>query len=457
MKPLLLLSFLLLACRAGGGAHAADPPPYGYLSPTIGYGSPGSRSGTAVARDGEWLAVGAPLYDDDDAAEAGSVAIYRWRGGRWKNLPSLTLRRLGNGVTEQSGAHFGAAVALSGGRLLVGCPGCASPRPKAYLVELTDPLDLPPAWYPLYPALISEADPDLGIGSAVAMSGTTVAVGAPLARASVQGVERGAVAIGHLDGDAVVWDDIVFGPETPAGSRFGYSLAMDVTAGATPLTGIRSLLVGAPAHVNPGGFGLAGRAWLYQRSAWLPGPWIFEQSFANPTNGISDAMGMSVALQRRSVDDTGLVVLGAPGRGTGGRVFVHARSPFDASYTFEREIEADDAASGDRFGIAVGVDDGRVLVGADRRHVDNDPDQGAAYLFERRALPGDVDWLPLQRLEFPGATNVNLGHSLAMSRSMAVLGAPSGPEERGMVVVYACDRIFADGIDAGSGEACALP
>src|SRR5690606_10482802 len=110
-----------------------------------------------------------------------------------------------------------------------------------------------------------------------------------------------------------------------------------------------------------------------------------------------------------------------------------------------------------RFGIAVSVDDGRVLAGADRRHVDNDPDQGAAYLFERRALPSEVDWLPLQRLEFPGATDVNLGHSVAMSRSMAVLGYPEGPENRGGAIVYVCDRIFADGIEDGSGEACALP
>lgn len=454
MKPTLLL---LLAFAAAGAARASAPLPYTYLSPAIGYGSPDSNSGTAVARDGEWLAIGAPLYDDYEAIDAGNVAIYRWDHGRWRNLPSLTLRRLENGVTEQAGAHFGAALAISGNRLLIGCPGCVSPRPKAYLVDLADPLELPPAWHPLYPALISEADADIGIGSAVAMSGSTVAVGAPLARASLEGVERGAVAVGHFDGSNVVWDDIVFGPETPAGSRFGQALAMDVTAGDSPLEGIRSLLVGAPAHVNPGGFGLAGRAWLYQRSAWLPGPWTFEQSFANPNSGLADAMGISVALQRRSADDTGLIVLGAPGRGTGGRVFIHARSPFDASYTLEDEIEAEDAASGDRFGIAVGVDDGRVLVGADRRHVDNDPDQGAAYLFERRALPADVDWLSLQRLEFPGATDVNLGRSLAMSRSMVVLGAPTGPEDRGMTVVYVCDRIFGDGIETGSGEACALP
>lgn len=454
MKPVLLL---LLACAAVGHTQASAPLPYAYLSPGIAYGTPGANSGSSIARGGDWLAIGAPLHDDYEAIDAGIVAIYHWHDGRWNSLLSLTLRRLENGITEQHGAHFGAALAISGDRLLIGCPGCDSSRPKAYLVELANPLELPPTWYPLHPALISEADADIGIGSAVAMSGSTVAVAAPLARSSLAGVERGAVAIGHFDGEAVIWDDIVFGPETPAGSRFGSSLAMDVTAGDSPLAGIRSLLVGAPAHVNPGGFGLAGRAWLYQRSAWLPGPWSLEQSFANPNSGFADAMGISVALQRRSVDETGLIVLGAPGRGTGGRVFVHSRSPFDAAYAFEAEIEADDAASGDRFGIAVGVDDGRVLVGADRRHVDNDPDQGAAYLFERRALPADVDWLPLQRLEFPGATDVNLGHSLAMSRSMAVLGAPAGPEDHGIVVVYVCDRIFADGIEAGSGEACALP
>lgn len=450
-------ALLLFASIALFDARADVPLPYAYLNPGVAYGTPGANSGSSIAREGDWLAIGAPLHDDYEAMDAGIVAVYHWHDGRWNSLLSLTLRRLENGITEQHGAHFGAALAISGDRLLIGCPGCDSPRPKVYLVELANPLVLPPTWYPLHPALISEADADIGIGSAVAMSGSTVAVGAPLARASLEGEERGAVAIGHFDGAAVVWDDILFGPASPSGSRFGYALAMEVTAGDTPIAGIRSLLVGAPAHVNSGGFGLAGHAWLYQRSAWLPGTWAFEQAFANPNGGIADLMGASVALQRASVDDTGLVVLGAPGRGVGGRVFIHSRSPFDAAYTFEDEIEAEDAASGDRFGIAVGVDDGRVLAGADRRHVDNDPDQGAAYLFERRALPGDVDWLPLQRLEFPGATDVNLGRSLAMTRSMVVLGAPAGPGDHGVAVVYVCDRIFIDGIEAGSGEACALP
>lgn len=449
-----LLSLLALI---GAVAHAEPPLPYAYLSPSIGSGPPESNSGSALARDDEWLAIGAPQYDDYDAVDAGNVAIYHWHDGRWNSLPSLTLRRLANGITEQAGARFGAALALSGNRLLIGCPGCDGSRPKAYLVELALPLELPPVWYPLHPALISAQDDELGIGSAVAISGSTVAVGAPLARSSVEGVERGAVAIGHFDGDAVVWDDILFGPQSPAGSRFGYSLAMDVTSADSPLAGIRSLLVGAPAHVNAGGFGLAGRAWLYQRAAFVPGAWNFEQVFANPANGLADALGASVALQRRSLDDTGLVVLGAPGRGIGGRVFVHSRSSFDSAYAFETELEAVDAASGDRFGIAVGVDGGRVLVGADRRHVDADPDQGAAYLFERLALPSEVEWIPLQRLEFPGSSNVNLGHSLAMTHSMAVLGAPSGPSERGSAVVYVCDRIFASGLEAGSGDACALP
>ena len=88
MKPLLLLSFLLLACRAGGGAHAADPPPYQYLSPTIGYGSPGSRSGTAVVTGShEPIAIGRvnsgpypPVMSDERLEQLSVVRVPNSRG-----------------------------------------------------------------------------------------------------------------------------------------------------------------------------------------------------------------------------------------------------------------------------------------------------------------------------------------------------------------------------------------
>lgn len=455
--PFVLAGCLFAACTA-----SAEPAlPYAYLSPGLASGgSPAARSGHSVAHNARWLVVGAPGYDDHDATGAGVVAVYAWRDGEWRSLLSLTLRRLEGGVTEQSGARFGASVALAGDRVLIGCPGCESPRPKAYLVELTDPLTLPPTWYPLHPALISAPDAESGIGAAVAMSGNTIAVSAPNARSTSQGVERGAVALGHFDGTQVAWDDIVFGPASPAGSRFGHSLAMTTSSGDSPFDSVRSLVVGAPAYVDSGGFGLAGRAYLFEQDGILPGPWDLVQEFGNPTSGLADALGWSVAIDRPSTQERGHIALGAPGRsvdGTpGGGVHVYSRGMFDDDYLLEDVIQHPQAEVGDRFGIAVGIDDSRVLVGADRRHVDAGVDQGAAYLFERLASSSDVEWPWLQTLEFVGSGNVAFGQALSMTRGMAVIGMPDFGGGRGAVGAYVCDQIFAYAME-DDASACTTP
>lgn len=441
-------------------ASAQEASIYTYLPPSLIAGSAGSAAGSSISRDGEWLAVGVPGYTDGGVASSGLVAIYRWRDGEWKTQQFLRLNVLGD-ESPQANARFGAAVAVSGNRVLIGCPGCSDGRSKAYLVELQEPM-LPATFYKLSPAIISDADNQLGIGSSVAMSGSIIAVGGPLGRSTLNGVERGAVATGRFDGASMAWEEVLFGPESPEGSRFGQALAMTSTAGSSPLNGTRALLIGAPTYVNSGGFGLAGRAYLYQRPNLGTG-WDFQQQFANATPGLADAMGLSVAIDRDSTNDTGYIVLGAPGRavnGTpGGGAFVYTREVGATTYSFEALIQHPDAVANDRFGIAVGVDGDRIVVGADgRARTDTVQDEGRGYVFERRVLPSDTDWPWRQDLRFPGLGNVNLGRSLTMSRNMVVLGGPaSSSDNGGTAVAYVCDSIFADGFTTGTVQECVLP
>jgi hypothetical protein len=76
-------------------------------------GTLGDGFGTALAADGNLLAVGAP-----GAAGGGAVYLFeRGSGGRWTQRARLS------SATGADGDRFGAALALKGGVLLAGAPG----------------------------------------------------------------------------------------------------------------------------------------------------------------------------------------------------------------------------------------------------------------------------------------------------------------------------------------------
>lgn len=78
-------------------------------------GSPGDYFGKSVAAEGDLIVVGAP-FDDENGDNAGAAIVYRRTGDAWAMEARLT-----SGETA-SGDHFGAAVATDGERILVGSP-----------------------------------------------------------------------------------------------------------------------------------------------------------------------------------------------------------------------------------------------------------------------------------------------------------------------------------------------
>ena len=79
--------------------------------------TPGARFGAAVALDGDLAVVGAPHDNGGAGADQGAVYVYRRVGRTWTE--EARLERVGGAA----GDEFGAAVATSMGRLLVGAPG----------------------------------------------------------------------------------------------------------------------------------------------------------------------------------------------------------------------------------------------------------------------------------------------------------------------------------------------
>jgi len=148
-------------------------------------GDPGDAFGRSVAIAGDTVAVGAPLDDgpDDTATDSGAVHVFGPSGRDWVLGASLQASNAGDDD------EFGTAVALAGDRLVVGAPGensgpitvggaeedDSAPDAGAAHVFLRSGL----GWTQEAYLKASNTGANDGFGTAVAIHGDLVVVGAP--------------------------------------------------------------------------------------------------------------------------------------------------------------------------------------------------------------------------------------------------------------------------------------
>jgi hypothetical protein len=274
--------------------------------------------GGAIAVDGTWMAVGADL-DDDLGDDAGAVYMFERSGGAWTERQKLTAS---DGDMQD---NFGTAVALDGDLLVVGAPNAGSPAAGAAYVFTFDGT----SWS--QQARLSDAGGVLDdlFGKAVAARGERIAVGA-------SGAGSGTGAVHMFRGSGATWDpDGSFLPGDAAES-FGAALAMsdDTLAIGTPLDDDADAASGSVFRLVLSG------------EDWVSGPKV-TASDAGP----NDQFGTAVALA-----GTRLVV-GAPYRNETGAVYVYEGTSGEVILTRSGE------AANDAFGRAVATDGDFLAVG----------------------------------------------------------------------------------------------
>jgi len=363
----------------------------------LAYGKP-SRTGTrfrfgnAVALDGDTLVVGAlqenipPTSGGADVDEVGAVYVFVRTGDVWTQQARL----IPPVVTDQSFLlHFGRAVALSGNTLAIGAPGDDSSSKGVG----GNPADLGAGesgavyvyvrsgttW--TQQAYVKASNTGIGdeFGTAVALSGDLLAVGAPLEDSAASGVNAGdpanddaqnagAVYVLHRVGTAWAQEAYLKPSTTRAGDNFGAAVAL--FAG--------TLAVGAPGE-------------------------------SSAARNIGGAEG-----------DTS-----APGAGA---AYVFLRSGI--GWSQEAYVKASNTAAGDQFGGAVALSTDTLAVGAiyetgTGKGVDADPQMrtttftGAAYVYHRSPT-----WMPQAYLKAEHPTGLGcFGQSLALSGDLLAVGA----------------------------------
>ena len=318
---------------------------------TAGDASNGDQFGAPVAIDGEFAIIGAPLVDGT-ATSDGAAYVFRSVDGLWFQQQQLAA------ATPVSNGAFGTAVAIDGTRIAVGSGGSTGTPGGSGAVHLFT-FD-GSSWVAedvLSPLDAQDTDE---FGTALALSGDLLVVGAPLHDAAVS--NSGAAYIYRFDGSAWALEQKLTVAEGLNGDAFG-----DAVAIATD-----TVFIGAPTRTN--GAGDAGVVYPFRWdgvSAWLPEPVL-----GSPSTGFEHFFGAALAAQdaRLVVGEYGNTL---DGEETGA---VHIFRDEGGAWTFETTLTASDANGGDRFGFSVALD-GDILVAGGYLNDDKGVNSGTAYIF----------------------------------------------------------------------------
>lgn len=366
--------------------------------------------GWSVDVDGDTAVVGAHLADESNERDAGAAYVFRRAGEAWRQQAKL--------VAEDAGLEdrFGSAIAVSGSTVMVGAMSDDDPTAtdagSVYVFERGDG-----SWSQVAKLAAGDGGRFDGLGESMALDGDTALVGAA-GHAGNNGNDAGAVYVFNRIGGSWSQVDKLAPLLLDRADFFGRSVALD---GGTAL-------VGAPTDEDPNG-AEAGAVYQFQRSG---GSWERRGRIVPDDGGTGARFGTSVAL----VGNRALV--GAPYNGT------DADEEVGAAYVFERagdgwtqrakllanddddENEDDDVASDaddadDRFGHSVALAGNVAAVAAPYDDHPNGLNSGTVAFFH----PGEESWTRRGTVAARhGVAEDTFGWSIAMTEAFALIGTP---------------------------------
>jgi choice-of-anchor B domain-containing protein len=180
----------------------------------------GSKSGfgSAIAVEGDWAVIGAPAA----SKKTGAAYVFEREGeGDWQQVGML------EGSSAESGALFGATLALADGQVLVGAPGRTlrgqsntSSRGKVFVFSRDD-------WSEQTVLSGSSAKQGDAFGTSIVQRGDHLIVGAPR-----HGQNVGAAFVFRRDDTSTGWNEQVRLLPFDGGSQHFFGAALSFTGGA---------------------------------------------------------------------------------------------------------------------------------------------------------------------------------------------------------------------------------
>ena len=321
----------------------------------------------------------------DHNAEQGAAYIYTSDGSTW----SLAAELSDPGATH--GDMFGSAVAISGTTVVIGAPGVTG---AAYVYEPSGG-----AWS-LQATLTPTGRHHDNFGHAVAVSGTTAAVGG-----------SGAVDVFSSNGSG--WPEVqeLTATDGTSTDRYGFSIGLSPSA----------LVIGAP------GFNAtAGIAYFYGFSG---GTWTLQSELTGSDPAGGNVFGTAVAVAGTTA------VIGAPGANNPQHINGHPGTAYvfiqaGGTWSQQAEIEGTGLHKGQVYGDSV------ALSSTGNTAAISAPG-GTVYVFTNSGGTwSQIQILTPQAFEPIAAWDPIYGRSLAVSDSTLAVGAPAFNSRAGAVFVY---------------------
>jgi hypothetical protein len=341
----------------------------------------GDNCGVSVAISGTTAVVGADNY----ANGAGRVYVFTETATAWEQAAELEGSDTVGSSSTFLGDVFGWSVAISGTTVVVGAYN-AKGAGRAYVFTKTAT-----GWEQVAELKGSDTVTDDNFGWSVAISGTTVVVGAYSVKFAGRAYVFTKTATGWKQTAELKGSDTVTGDDD-----FGWSVAISGT----------TVVVGAPSHA-----GYEGRAYLFTKTV---AGWKQTAELMGFDTVVANHFGDSVAISGTTA------VVGAYDYAHGaGRAYVFTKTA--AGWKQVAELKGSDtvggsrAFSGDLFGRSVAISGTTVVVGA-QNHADY---EGRAYLFTKTV----AGWRQAAELSGYLMVTKSLGNSVAISGVTAVVGA----------------------------------
>jgi hypothetical protein len=325
--------------------------PQAELSAADGHANDGF--GGAVAISGDTMVVGAGGATIGSHTSQGGVYIYVRSGAVWTLQTKVTLA--GGAASDL----FGAAVAISGDLMIASAlrPLAGGDTGTVYSFMRSGTVWTQGATF--------NAPAGSGytrFGVSLAVSGNTIAVGAPQLTVGGQ-IQQGAVFVWIYQGATWQSQGMLTVSDGAIGDQLGDSVAL---AGDL-------LLAGAPYH-SVGANNGVGSAYIFSRSG---ANWSQQARLVAGDGATHDFFGLSVAIA------ADLAVVGAPSNfgeaDSAGAAYEFARST--TSWNQVAKLHAPDAARDDRLGGTVAITGSVVLTGAATDQIGSNQNQGSVWAF----------------------------------------------------------------------------